>query len=173
MRTILVTFVFLVAQLPAPALAVEVKSADSRVSLARFELKSLAGRRVRDKDLAGKVAVISFWATWCAPCKQELEALDALLKKRQDGELAVLAIATDGPETLSAVRSTVKRKRWSFLAAADPEGSVTAALNPRGSVPYTLFVDREGRIAYVHAGYRSGDEAKYAEIIAALVAEPH
>lgn len=159
----------LALSLPAVVLAGDLEAPDERKSLSRFELKSLDGKRVRSKDLAGKVAVVSFWATWCKPCKLELDALDALLKKHE--EVAVLAIATDGPETQSAVRSTVRRKRWKFTNAADPDGSVGASLNPRGSVPFTLFVDKSGKIAYVHAGYRSGDESKYAEVIAALLAE--
>jgi len=157
------------ALLPAVALAGDLEAPDARKSLSRFELKSLDGKRVRSKNLDGKVGVVSFWATWCAPCKQELDALNALVKKHDD--LTVLAIATDGPETQSDVRSTVRRKRWKFINAADPDGSVGASLNPRGSVPFTIFVDKRGKVAYVHAGYRSGDESKYAEVIAALLAE--
>ena len=140
----------LVVALPAVVLAADLDAPNERKSMSRFELKSLDGKRVRSKDLAGKVAVVSFWATWCNPCKQELDALNALVKKNEN--LTVLAIATDGPETQSAVRSTVRRKRWKFINAADPDGSVGASLNPRGSVPFTMFVDKNGKIAYVHAG---------------------
>ena len=155
--------------LPAAALAADLEAPDERKSLARFELKSLDGKRVRSKDFDGKVAVVSFWATWCKPCKQELDALNELMKKHD--ELTVLAIATDGPETQSDVRSTLRRKRWKFINAADADGSVGSSLNPRGSVPFTMFVDKNGKVAYVHAGYRSGDESKYAQVVAALLAE--
>jgi peroxiredoxin len=202
MKTIALTVAL---ALPATTLAADLEAPEARKSLGRFELKSLDGKRVRNKDLEGKVAVVSFWATWCKPCKQELDAFAALVK--QNKGLTVLAIATDGPETQSAVRSTVRRKHWSlapstlascrechedrvsafksgeealawaaknmpsFINAADPDGSVGASLNPRGSVPFTMFVDKNGKVAYVHAGYRSGDESKYAEVIAALLAE--
>lgn len=155
--------------LPAVALAADLEAPDARKSLKRFEVKSLDGKRVRSKDLSGKVAVVSFWATWCKPCKLELDALNAMVAKHEN--LIVLAVATDGPETQADVRSTVRRKKWKFINAADPDGRVGSSLNPRGSVPFTMFVDKTGKIAYVHAGYRAGDESKYVEVLAALLAE--
>ena len=54
----------------------------------------------------------------------------------------------------------------------DQEGAVKAALNPRGTQPFTLFVDRRGRVAHTHEGYTSGDEKTYDGYITALLAEP-
>ncbi len=144
---------------------------DARRPLARFELKNLKGKRLRSSDLNGKIVVISFWATWCAPCKQELSALDAFRRRYQDRGMAVLAIATDGPETLSVVRSVSRRSRWGLTVLTDTDGAVNSLLNPRGTIPYSVFVDRRGRIAYVHAGYKSGDEAEYKEVLTQLLAE--
>jgi len=145
---------------PQPAL--QPAAPEKRPTLARFSLQNLDGKRVRSKDLEGKVTIVSFWATWCAPCKQELTSGDGL---------QVLAIATDGPESRADVRSVTKRKRWRFDVLPDPDGKATAALNPRGSVPYTLFVDRRGRVAHIHAGYTPGDEGGYQSVIDALLAE--
>lgn len=157
--------------LAGAALGAELKPPDARRPLARFELKDLKGKRVSSRDLKGKVAVISFWATWCTPCKQELSALDSFRKKYKGRDLTVLAIATDGPETLSVVRSVARRKRWGLTVLTDKDGAVNSLLNPRGTIPYSVFVDRRGRIAYVHAGYKSGDEAKYKEVLKSLLAE--
>jgi peroxiredoxin len=164
-----VTMVWLA--LAGAALAAELTPPDARRPLARFELKDLKGKRVSSRDLDGKVAVISFWATWCTPCKQELSALDSFRKQYKSQGLTVLAIATDGPETLSLVRSTARRKRWRLTVLTDTDGAVNSLLNPRGTVPYSVFVDRRGRIAYVHAGYKSGDEVKYKKVLKSLLAE--
>jgi hypothetical protein len=83
----------------------------------------------------------------------------------------VLAIATDGPETLSVVRSVSRRKRWGVTVLTDTDGAVNSLLNPRGTIPYSVFVDRRGRVAYVHAGYKSGDEAQYEKVLKKLLAE--
>jgi peroxiredoxin len=157
--------------LAGTALSAEVTPPDARRALARFELKSLKGKRLRSRDLNGKVAVISFWATWCTPCKEELDALDTFRKRYQEQGLTVLAIATDGPETLSVVRSVSRRKRWGVTVLTDTDGAVNSLLNPRGTIPYSVFVDRRGRVAYVHAGYKSGDEAQYEKVLKKLLAE--
>lgn len=136
-----------------------------------FELKDLAGKRVRLSNLAGKTVIINFWATWCGPCLLELPHLDKIGKDLADKGLVVLAISTDGPQTLAQVRSLVKREKYAFNVLLDPEGKVFALLNPRGTNPFTLIVDKAGRIAESHEGYNPGDEAKYREWAQRLVAE--
>jgi peroxiredoxin len=157
--------------LPLTALGAEPEAPDKRKSLARFEVKTLKNKRVSSRDMKGKVTVISFWATWCTPCKQELAALDIIRKKEKKRGLDVLAIATDGPETLSGVRSEARKRKWDLTVATDPDGKVSAKLNPRGTIPYTIFVDRQGRIAHIHAGYKKGDEAGYVKVLEKLLAE--
>lgn len=136
-----------------------------------FELKDLAGKRVRLSGQKGKVVIVNFWATWCAPCLRELPHLDKLQRARGKDGLVVYAITTDGPQTQSQVRSLVKRERFDMPVLLDPEGRAFAALNPRGTNPFTLAIDREGRIAETHEGYNPGDERMYEEWAARLLAE--
>lgn len=136
-----------------------------------FELKDLAGKRVRLSSLAGKVVLINFWATWCQPCIRELPHLDKLEKEHGAAGLVVLSISTDGPQTQSEVRSLVKREKLGQRVLLDPDGKVFAVLNPRGTNPYTVIVDRAGRIAESHEGYNAGDEVQYAEWVTRLLAE--
>lgn len=145
---------------------------EKRAPAPDFVLKTLEGKRLELSKHAGRVVVISFWATWCGPCMQELAVLDRLYRERKDKGLTVLAISTDGPETAAQVRTVVKRNRWSMPVLLDAEGSVSARLNPRGTNPYTLFVDRRGKIALRHEGWTTGDEKSYERTIAALLAEP-
>lgn len=146
-------------------------AAESRSRVAPFELKNLKGKNIRLADLKGKVVVISFWATWCAPCLQELGYLQNYFKRYKDDGLSVLAIATDGPETRSRVRSVARRKRWTIPVLVDAAGTAVSKMNPRGQTPYTMFVDREGRLAHVHVGYKNGDEVAYETLIKKLLAE--
>lgn len=135
-----------------------------------FELKDLTGKRVKLSSLAGKVVIVNFWATWCVPCLQELPHLEKI-QQAHGGELVVLAISTDGPETQAQVRSVAKRQKWTMPVLLDQEGKVAGTLNPRGTNPYTVFVDRKGRIAETHEGYTAGDEKTYATWAQQLVAE--
>ena len=146
-------------------------SAEKRGSIPSFSLDNLKGEQVSISDFKGKVVVISFWATWCAPCMQELPHLNGFQEKYKDDGLVVLAIATDGPETLTGVRRIARRKKWSMPVLLDQEGTATSLLNPRGTNPFTIFVDREGRIVHTHEGYSPGDEAKYEPMIQRLLKE--
>ncbi len=140
--------------------------------LAEFSLQSLKGEHVAAKDFAGKVLLINFWATWCGPCLQELPHFDKLYKELADDGLVVLAISTDGPETASNVRRTVKRRKWKMPILLDQEGVVSGLLNPRGTNPFTMVVDRCGRVVYTHEGYNSGDEDVVAKIVRDALSQP-
>ena len=146
--------------------------AAGRKPLSAFTLQDLAGKPISSKDSAGKVLVVSFWATWCAPCLQELPFVEEAYKKWHAKGLDVLGISIDGPETASKINTIVKRKRLTMPIAHDGAGSVLAKLNPRGIPPYTLFVDRKQRIAWAHDGYAAGEEKKYFKVIEKLLAEP-
>ena len=103
--------------------------------------------------------LVDFWATWCGPCKQELPHLSRILKENKKKGLVVLAISTDSPQTQAQVATMARR--WNVKTLLDPDGMVVDQLNPRGVAPYTIFVDRKGRMASDHDGYHVGDEVDF------------
>ena len=143
-----------------------------RSQIADFDLQDLEGNRVQLSDYVGSVVVVNFWATWCVPCQQELPFLQQFYEDYAEQGLVILAISSDGPETLSGVRRIARRHRMTMPVLLDQDGSVSALLNPRGSAPFTIFVDRAGLAALDHEGYSSGDEITYEELIQQLLAEP-
>jgi peroxiredoxin len=155
----------------APAALAEEPAKDRR-PVPAFELESLQGDRVSLASLEGKVVVVSFWATWCVPCKQELDYLQKVYEDHAEKGFTVLAIATDGPETQSKIRTVVKQKKWGFPVLLDTDGRAMAILNPRGLTPYTMFVDRKGRLAFDHEGFSTGDGEKHRAKVETLLAEP-
>jgi len=146
--------------------------AKPRSPLSHFRLPLLSGGRFSSEEQLGKVWVISFWATWCAPCLQELPHLDRLLSEYQKWGATGIAISTDAPETSSTVAAVAKRKKLKLPVAHDADGNVAAKLNPQGSNPYTLFVDKKGRIALRHEGYSPGDEKNVEKVLRILLQEP-
>ena len=147
---------------------------DDEIDAANLDLPPDADAKPKSKKLSklkGQVVVVNFWATWCRPCMQELPYLNAFHKKYGTKGLTVLAVATDGPETAAQVRNVAKRKKWKMPVIHDASGKLVAQLNPRGNNPFTVFIDKQGRIAKAHEGYNSGDEKKYHAIIKNLLKE--
>jgi peroxiredoxin len=131
-----------------------------------FTVRDLQGKRVRLAELRGKVVVLAFWATWCAPCLQELPHLEALQKKLGKDGLTVIAVATDGPDN-----SIARKSGWTMTTVHDAEGTVLARYNPRAENPFVVVIDRKGRIASTHAGYTPGDERALQELVDAVLDE--
>ena len=148
-----------------------VEAKDGRSQIQNFKVKDLNGKKVELNKLKGKVVLINFWATWCAPCLQEMPHLDRMYKKYKKKGFVVLSVATDGPETASRIRTVVKRKRWSMPVVHDKSGSIVAQLNPRATNPFTVFIDKKGQLVHSHEGYSSGDEKGYEKLVKKLLAE--
>ena len=173
-RFLVIGMLAAVSVLAPCALAQDAALADpaSRAPAPQASIEALEGGRVELGELRGKVVVISFWATWCRPCLQELPHMQRFLDAYGEQGLEVLAISTDQPDSLSQVRSIVRRNSWTMQILLDPEGAVTQLLNPRGNNPFTIIIDRHGRIVETHEGFSTGDEVHYEEVIQALLAEP-
>ncbi|MEE2645105.1 MAG: TlpA disulfide reductase family protein [Myxococcota bacterium] len=151
--------------------ATPVSSVESRSKAEDFSLENLQGRRVALSVYQGKVVVVNFWATWCAPCKRELPHLSKMYTALKEKGLVVLAVSMDDARTRSAVRPLVRRRRWKMPVLLDLQGRVVEQMNPQKRAPYTVFIDRAGRVASAHEGYHAGDEVQMRAVIEQLLAE--
>ena len=108
---------------------------------ADLTLKDANGQKVRLRDLRGKPVVVNFWATWCAPCRAEMPALDAFYRKHRDEGLVVLAISLDEPDKEAKVREVMKA--FAFPAALGPQSDFKGYMRI-WRLPLTFVVDRSG-----------------------------
>ena len=116
----------------------------------------------------GKITVISFWATWCAPCKKELNNISDIYPDWQDAyDVELVAVSVDDARDVAKVKPYINGQGWEFEVLSDPNQDLQRALNFQ-SVPYTIVVDHEGDIMYEHNGYVEGDEYELEEVIQTL-----
>jgi peroxiredoxin len=158
----------MLAALLSLCLAVPALALDAGQRLPEIGLADVAGRKVDVASLQGKVVIVDFLASWCAPCKQELPVLEKLYKKYQGKGLVVVGVSVD--EELSNLQGLLKQIRVSFPVVHDAAKAVAGRYKPP-RMPSSYVVDRKGIVRHVHAGFRSEDAAKLEAEIKALLAE--
>ncbi len=139
---------------------------------ADFSLRNLEGQAVTLSQFRGKVVVMSFWATWCVPCQQEMPHLEKMWKEFGPLGLVILGISEDDAKADAMVKPRVKALGVTYTILRDPQTTVVAQFNPSKSLPFTAVVDRMGALASTHAGYAPGDEAALRIEVEALLAKP-
>jgi cytochrome c biogenesis protein CcmG, thiol:disulfide interchange protein DsbE len=132
------------------------------------DIKTLEGKTINSQKLgkSGKVTVVSFWATWCAPCKKEMDAIApkyADWQKKYNMEL--IAVTIDNAQGLPKVKPLAAQKGWKYTVLSDVNSQFLHDLGGQ-SVPYTVILDKKGSIVYEHNGYKAGDELELEKKIA-------
>ncbi len=133
-----------------------------------FDLARLTGGRVRPQDLRGKVVVLDFWATWCAPCVAALPTLMKVAKAHSDN---VVLVAIDQQEESETIREFLKQKAWDLDVALDSDGRVGRSYGVQG-IPQTVVIDPQGIVRHVHVGLAPDLEARLTREVRALISAP-
>lgn len=106
----------------------------------------------------GKVTLINFWATWCVPCKKEIKNVRTKLPEwKKEADFNYMTVSIDESRAEGLVRSYAKSQGWDFPYYIDPNSDLKRSLNFQ-SVPFTIIVGKDGKIAFMHAGYEEGGE---------------
>ncbi len=125
-----------------------------------FELQGLDGKKHRLADWKGKVIMLNFWASWCAPCQYEIPDLVSYQKEWRQKGLQVIGIGLDEENKLRNVARTLGINYPVLIAdLADSENSALLPQwgNSEQIIPYTVIISQTGRMVYIHRG-RMGDE---------------
>jgi thiol-disulfide isomerase/thioredoxin len=118
---------------------------------------------------SGKVVIVDFWASWCAPCKASFPAYGRLNSDFASKGLVIIAISVDEDE--KAYAAFVKRFNPGFYVALDSSHSLVRSANVP-TMPTSYVLDRSGRVRHIHAGFHGADsEREIRTEVAALLAE--
>jgi len=134
-----------------------------------FTLENLDGNLVElYKEVGDGPILLSFWATWCKPCLEELNEYKQIYSEYKDKGFKMYAISTDDENTVAKVKPLVKSKGYNFPVLLDTN-SDAVRLYYAQSVPYSVILDKKGMIIYSHLGYMKGDEIKVKQIVASEI----
>lgn len=118
-----------------------------------FSAATLDGSKVSLSDLKGSIVAISFWATWCEPCKAEMPALQSAADQYRSQNLKILAV--DDGETADVIRPFVSGLKLSLPIVLDPDKTIIGQYQVL-VLPVTVWVDRQGLVRFEHIGALDG-----------------
>lgn len=160
----------IVSLLLCAALSTAFTSPDTSKKLPNITIADLQGKPVNIIDFTsnGKVTVLSFWASWCSPCKRELDAIAELYPTWQsEYNTQLAAITIDNARALTQVKPIIEEKGWEYHVLVDSKQELQQALNFQ-AIPQTFVVDASGNIVYQHEGYTPGDEYELEKVLKQL-----
>jgi peroxiredoxin len=148
MKTLIAILCIAAILVPLPVFAVNVGDVAPE-----FSLHDVNGNIVTLNSFKGMVVFITFWATWCPSCKEELPDLNTLQQKYAAKGFTVLSICIESSETV--VATYLNKHPVTFPVLIDKEGAAAEAFRFSG-LPASFLIGKDGLIRYKHSGYDKG-----------------
>lgn len=128
-----------------------------------FRAKDLDGKPIDLADRVGKdVIFVSFWATYCEPCKAEMPFLQRFHDSYAKDGLTIVSVALDGPDSSAEVAPYIRKQGYTFRVVLDESGDIAQSLNPSSTAPFAILVDRAGKVVRRITGFQPS-EAEHLE----------
>jgi len=147
-------------------------SQDEKRAMPSVTVTDMEGKNVNTTDFNndGKPMIINFWATWCSPCKRELNNIADVYDDWVDETgVKLIAISIDDARNSGKVAPYVNGKGWEYEVYIDVNQDFKRALNVN-NVPHTFLVNGKGEIVWQHNSYSEGDEEELYEAVKKLAA---
>jgi cytochrome c biogenesis protein CcmG, thiol:disulfide interchange protein DsbE len=143
---------------------------DGKRNLPNIDLKTTEGKTFNTGSIYndGNPVVISFWATWCKPCVNELNTIQEVYEEwREATGVKIVAVSIDDTRNSAKVAPFVNGREWEYDILLDPNGDFKRAMNVN-VIPHTFLINSKNEIIWQHNGYAPGDEKKLFEKIKEL-----
>jgi thiol-disulfide isomerase/thioredoxin len=139
-----------------------VKAGDTFPDLGGFKLEGKLPEATK-----GKVVMVDFWASWCEPCKQSFPVMEELHKRYAEKGLVIIAVNVD--ENRTDMESFLKKNAATFVVVRDASQKLVEKAGI-ATMPSSFLIDREGKVKYLHTGFRGAEtKKKYEEEIESLL----
>lgn len=165
MRTIVLSGMLMLMMISPGSFAQEVGS-----NAPDFKGMTDRGQEVKLSDYQGKVVLLDFWASWCAPCLKEMPFLVEFYEQNKDAEFMVIAINIDDKAANMNKFLQKLKAGVPFPVIHDAKKEIPPLYNPE-SMPTTVFIDKKGIIRYRHTGFKDSYKEAFAQELATLLAE--
>tara|TARA_B100000282_G_C31714965_1_gene483069 strand:+ start:768 stop:1259 length:492 start_codon:yes stop_codon:yes gene_type:complete len=139
--------------------------------LPSVDVKTINGKSININSIENNEMpiVINFWATWCKPCKKELNNIAEVYNEWQDETgVKIIAISIDDTRSMSKVAPYVNSVGWEYEVYLDPNGDLKRAMGV-STVPHTFLLNSKKEIVWQHRGYVDGDEDELFDEIQNLI----
>lgn len=148
----------------------EGKARPSASSARSFEGTDIDGEDFDLSDHLGTdVVILSFWSTWCEPCKAEMPTLQKIHEAHDGKGLKIVSISMDGPDTMAGVKPYIKSNGFSFTVLIDEDTSIAQSYNPRSTLPFMVMLNRKGDIHKQIEGFQLSEADHLVQEVKALV----
>ncbi len=150
--------------------ALAVLPPQAKIEAPDFVVRTPEGGSLRLRDYRGQVVFLTFWATWCVPCRREMPGMEKLYREFRDQGFTIIALNLNEP--VAAVRAFVKELSLTFPVGIDP-AMVNFAVYGGRALPTSYLIGRDGKILGFAIGPREWDSKDARAYIKSLLAKPH
>jgi cytochrome c biogenesis protein CcmG/thiol:disulfide interchange protein DsbE len=140
--------------------------------LPAIDLKTMDGKKINSSTFSnnGKPMIITFWATWCKPCIEELNAInESYIDWQKETGVKVIAISIDDAKTSARVAPFVNGKGWPYDVYGDPNGDFKREMGVNNP-PHAFLINGKGEIVWQHVGFAEGNEKEMYEMVKLVAA---
>ncbi len=131
-----------------------------------FTLRASNGKNLKLSELRGNVVMINFWATWCAPCRQEMPHLNRFHEQYHKAGFVLLGVNVD--DQAASAEAMARELKIAFPVLFDADKQVSRRYDV-DAMPSTVLIDRDGKVRQIFRGYRAGTEQRYEAAIRELI----
>lgn len=151
---------------------ISLSAQELNTNLPSVNIKTISGESFNTQTITnnGKPILISFWALWCKPCKNEMDAYNEVYEEWQEETgVKIYAVSIDDARSTTKVQPFVDGKAWEMEVLLDPNGDFKRAMNVN-LIPHTFLLDGQGNIVYQHTSYYEGLEDEIFELVKKVAA---